>query len=196
MPRKRKIADPDVIHHVDKIVELRVLKVIQNGEGRRSNVYLIECRRRQLLQSPTAAADQSTTCVLKTVSSRDRNVLASADNRSSHRTTFTRDSSREKLQHIRSCSGRLPQLTQKEPGPSYRLMTRSRPRGLSASGGCNYQTQWNRSALVEGGSIRASMFRCLLEQGSAGGFSWSTCPNVRPSGWIDSTMSWPRRSDA
>lgn len=196
MPRKRKFADPDVIHHLDKIVELRVLKVIQNGEGKRSNVYLIECRRRQLLQSPTAAADQLTTCVLKTVSSRDRIVLASADNRSSHRTTSTRGSSRGKLQHIRSCSGRLPQLTQKEPGPSCRLTTRSRPRGLSALGGCNYQTQWNRSTRVAGGSVRAAMFRSRLEQSNVWACFWSTCPNARPSRRIHSTRSWPRRSDA
>lgn len=196
MSRKRKIAEPDFIHHLDEIVELRVLKVIQNGEGKRSNVYLIECRQRQSSQSPKAAADQSSTCVLKTVSSRERIVLAFADNRSSHQTTSTRGSSRGSLQHTRNCSERLPPLTQKEPGPSCRVSTRSRPRGLSALGGCNYQTQWNRSRLVEGGSVLAAMSHSPLEQRSVEAFSWNTCPNARPSRWTDSTRSWPRRSDA
>lgn len=67
MPPKRKITEPEVIHHLDEIVELRVLKVIQDGEGKRANVYLIECRR-HLEQSTTAPAEQSSICVLKTVS--------------------------------------------------------------------------------------------------------------------------------
>lgn len=66
-------------------------------------------------------------------------VLALADHRSSHRTSSTRGSSRERLQHTRSYSGRLRKLTQKAPGLSYHLTTRSRPHGLSASDSYNYQ---------------------------------------------------------
>lgn len=67
MVRKTKIAEPDIIHHLDEIVEVRVLKVIQDGEGKRSNVYLIDCRRRQPNRSITGPSDSSI-CVLKTVS--------------------------------------------------------------------------------------------------------------------------------
>lgn len=69
MSRKSKVTEPDVIHLLDEILELRVVKVIQNGERKRSNVYLIDCRR-QVRQSVKAPAEQSSTCVLKTVSYR------------------------------------------------------------------------------------------------------------------------------
>ncbi|KAG6362543.1 hypothetical protein INS49_007635 [Diaporthe citri] len=71
MPRKSKIAVPDIIHRLDEIVELRVLEVIQDGEGKRSNVYLIDCRRRQPIQSTTVPANQSSICVLKTFPSNE-----------------------------------------------------------------------------------------------------------------------------
>ncbi|KAL1851747.1 hypothetical protein Daus18300_012432 [Diaporthe australafricana] len=65
-PRKRKVAEPDVIQHLNDIVELRVLQVIQDGGAKRSTVYLIECQRRLLKESPTEIASQPSTCVLKT----------------------------------------------------------------------------------------------------------------------------------
>lgn len=107
MVRKTKIAEPDIIHHLDEIVEVRVLKVIQDGEGKRSNVYLIDCRCRHPKQSITVPSDSSR-CVLKTVSSRERHVPTFADHRSSHPTTSTKGFSRERLQHTRNCSGRPP----------------------------------------------------------------------------------------
>ncbi|KAI3397260.1 hypothetical protein diail_11059 [Diaporthe ilicicola] len=65
-PRKRKIIEPDVIQPLNDIVDLRVLKVIQDGKAKRSNVYLIECRRRVPKESPTAPTRKPSTCVLKT----------------------------------------------------------------------------------------------------------------------------------
>lgn len=69
MPRRSKVTEPDIIHLLDEILELKVVKIIQDGEGKRSNVYLIDCRR-QVKQSTKAPADLSSTCVLKTVSYR------------------------------------------------------------------------------------------------------------------------------
>lgn len=170
MARKVKIAKPEIIHHLDEIVELRVLKVIQDGEGKRSNVYLIDCQRRQPKQSITALSDLSR-CVLKTVSSRERPAPAFADLRSSHPMTSTKGFSRERLQHTRNCSDQPLQLTQKPPGQFYHHTTRSRPRGLFALASCNYQTPWNHSNLVEIGSDQVAMFCRRMEQSTAGVFS-------------------------
>lgn len=170
MTRKSKIAEPEIIHRLDEIVELRVLKIIQNGEGKRSNVYLIDCQRRRPKQSTTAPSDSSK-CVLKTVSSRERPRLAFADHRSFHLMTSTRGFSRERLQHTRNCSGRPLQLTQKPPGLFYHLMTQSRLRGLSALASCNYVTPQNHLNLVEIGSDRVAILCRRLEQSTAGAFS-------------------------
>ncbi|KAG8163104.1 hypothetical protein KVR01_007582 [Diaporthe batatas] len=66
MPRKGKISEPVVIHHLGGLLELRVLETIKDGKEKRSNVFLVECRGSQKTQSAPALADRSATCVLKT----------------------------------------------------------------------------------------------------------------------------------